>query len=88
MYPITSQKNAGAPNRSPAGYDGIIHDGLWDPYGNKHMGSCGETCAREYNFSREDQDNYAADSYRRAAEAWEKAGSTMKWYRSVSPAES
>ena len=52
--------------------DGIIHDGLWDPYGNKHMGSCGETCAREYNFSREDQDNYAADSYRRAAEAWEK----------------
>lgn len=50
--------------------DGVIKDGLWDPYGNKHMGSCGETCAREYKFSREDQDNYAADSYRRAAEAW------------------
>jgi acetyl-CoA C-acetyltransferase len=51
--------------------DGIIHDGLWDPYGNKHMGSCGETCAREYQFSREDQDNYAIDSYKRAAAAWD-----------------
>lgn len=50
--------------------DGIIKDGLWDPYGDKHMGSCGETCAREYKFSREDQDNYAAESYKRAAEAW------------------
>lgn len=50
--------------------DGVIKDGLWDPYGNKHMGSCGETCAREYKFSREDQDNYAIESYRRAAEAW------------------
>lgn len=50
--------------------DGIIKDGLWDPYGNKHMGSCGETCARTYNFSREDQDNYAIASYKRAAEAW------------------
>ncbi|MFN0276795.1 MAG: acetyl-CoA C-acyltransferase, partial [Chitinophagales bacterium] len=50
--------------------DGVIKDGLWDPYGNKHMGSCGETCAREYNLSREDQDNYAIESYKRAAEAW------------------
>ncbi|MBP7399312.1 MAG: acetyl-CoA C-acyltransferase [Chitinophagales bacterium] len=50
--------------------DGVIKDGLWDPYGDKHMGSCGETCAREYKFSREDQDNYAIESYRRAAEAW------------------
>ena len=50
--------------------DGVIKDGLWDPYGNKHMGSCGETCAREYKFSREDQDSYAIESYRRAAEAW------------------
>ncbi len=50
--------------------DGVIKDGLWDPYGNKHMGSCGETCAREYKFTREDQDEYAIESYRRAAEAW------------------
>lgn len=50
--------------------DGIIKDGLWDPYGDKHMGSCGETCARQYKFSREDQDNYAIESYRRSAEAW------------------
>ncbi|MFN3940662.1 MAG: acetyl-CoA C-acyltransferase, partial [Chitinophagales bacterium] len=57
--------------------DGIIKDGLWDPYGNKHMGSCGETCAAKYNFSREDQDNFAADSYRRAAEAWKNG-----WFNS------
>lgn len=50
--------------------DGVIKDGLWDPYGDKHMGSCGETCASKYNFSREDQDLFAADSYRRAADAW------------------
>ncbi|HET8964447.1 MAG TPA: acetyl-CoA C-acyltransferase, partial [Chitinophagales bacterium] len=50
--------------------DGVIKDGLWDPYGDKHMGSCGETCARDYKFSREDQDNYAIESYRRAAGAW------------------
>lgn len=50
--------------------DGVIHDGLWDPYGDKHMGACGETCATEYKFSREDQDAYAADSYERAAAAW------------------
>jgi acetyl-CoA C-acetyltransferase len=51
--------------------DSMIHDGLWDPYGDKHMGSCGELCAREYGFSREEQDAYAAESYRRAREATE-----------------
>jgi acetyl-CoA C-acetyltransferase len=35
--------------------DGMIHDGLWDPYGNVHMGTCGEVCAREHKFSREAQ---------------------------------
>ncbi len=49
--------------------DGMIHDGLWDPYGNVHMGTCGELCAREYKFSREAQDEFAKESFRRALAA-------------------
>ena len=51
--------------------DGIIHDGLWDPYDDVHMGSCAEKCATEYAISREDQDRYAVESYKRAREAME-----------------
>lgn len=49
--------------------DGMIHDGLWDPYGNFHMGNAGDKCAREYRFSREAQDDYAKESFRRAVAA-------------------
>jgi len=49
--------------------DGMIHDGLWDPYGNFHMGNAGETCAKEYKFSREAQDDFAKESFRRAVAA-------------------
>jgi len=49
--------------------DGMIHDGLWDPYNNVHMGSCGDACAKEYSFSREAQDDYAKESFRRALAA-------------------
>jgi acetyl-CoA C-acetyltransferase len=49
--------------------DGMIHDGLWDPYGNVHMGNCGELCAREHHFSREAQDEFARESFRRALAA-------------------
>ncbi|MEZ4296938.1 MAG: thiolase family protein, partial [Polyangiaceae bacterium] len=49
--------------------DGMIHDGLWDPYGNFHMGNAGDKCAREYKFSRETQDEYAKESFRRAVAA-------------------
>jgi acetyl-CoA C-acetyltransferase len=49
--------------------DSMITDGLWDPYGNVHMGDCGELCARENQISREEQDAYAAESYRRARRA-------------------
>lgn len=49
--------------------DGILRDGLWDPYKDYHMGSAAEVCARKYEFSREDQDAYAAESYRRAKQA-------------------
>jgi acetyl-CoA C-acetyltransferase len=46
--------------------DGLVHDGLWDVYNNFHMGSAAEICAREMNISREDQDTFAAESYRRS----------------------
>ena len=49
--------------------DSMIHDGLWDVYGNVHMGDCSELCAREKNISRQDQDAFAAESYRRAKRA-------------------
>lgn len=49
--------------------DGMIYDGLWDIYNNFHMGSAAELCAREFNITREDQDAYAAESYRRAQAA-------------------
>lgn len=49
--------------------DSMIHDGLWDPYDDKHMGNCGDTVANKYGFTREDQDAFAAESYRRALAA-------------------
>jgi acetyl-CoA C-acetyltransferase len=49
--------------------DVMIHDGLWDPYGDKHMGMCAEACVSKYNFSREEQDEYSKESYRRAQDA-------------------
>jgi acetyl-CoA C-acetyltransferase len=49
--------------------DLMIHDGLWDPYGDKHMGSCAELCASKYNFTREEQDDFSRESYRRAQDA-------------------
>jgi len=49
--------------------DGMIFDGLWDPYSNVHMGSCGDACAKEYKFSREAQDEFAKESFRRALAA-------------------
>jgi len=52
--------------------DSMIHDGLWDPYGNAHMGSCAEACARKYGYSREQQDAYAVESFRRANAAQEE----------------
>jgi len=49
--------------------DSMIHDGLWDPYKNMHMGNCGDMVAAKYGFTREDQDAFAAESYRRARAA-------------------
>jgi len=52
--------------------DGLIHDGLWDVYNNFHMGTAAELCVKEYKFSREAQDAYAVESYKRAMYAIEK----------------
>ena len=49
--------------------DGMIHDGLWDVYNDKHMGNCAEICAKKYGFSREDQDDFAERSYTRSQQA-------------------
>jgi acetyl-CoA C-acetyltransferase len=49
--------------------DGMIYDGLWDPYSNVHMGNCGDKCAAEYKFTREQQDEFAKESFRRALAA-------------------
>jgi acetyl-CoA C-acetyltransferase len=46
--------------------DGMVHDGLWDVYNNFHMGNAAEICAKEMQISREDQDAFAAESYRRS----------------------
>jgi acetyl-CoA C-acetyltransferase len=49
--------------------DHMVNDGLWDPYSNWHMGMAAELCAKEYQFSREEQDAYAIESYKRAQKA-------------------
>lgn len=50
--------------------DGLLLDGLTDVYNQQHMGTCGDLCAEEYNFTREDQDAFAIESYNRSAKAW------------------
>jgi acetyl-CoA C-acetyltransferase len=49
--------------------DLMVHDGLWDPYTNQHMGMCAELCANENNITREQQDAFTIESYRRANES-------------------
>ena len=49
--------------------DSMIKDGLWDPYSDVHMGNCAEMCVAKYKFTREEQDAYALESYRRAQNA-------------------
>ncbi len=50
--------------------DGMVKDGLWDVYNDYHMGNAAELCAREYKFTREDQDAFAIESYTRAQKAY------------------
>src|SRR5438270_11166900 len=50
--------------------DSMVNDGLWDVYNNYHMGMTGENVAEKYHVTREQQDEYALSSHRKAAEAW------------------
>ncbi|HEY1435512.1 MAG TPA: acetyl-CoA C-acetyltransferase [Thermoanaerobaculia bacterium] len=49
--------------------DSMIKDGLWDPYKDTHMGNCAELCVAKYHFTREEQDAFSLESYRRAQNA-------------------
>lgn len=49
--------------------DSLIRDGLWDVYNNIHMGSCAESCAKDFKFTREQLDEFSVNSYRKAIEA-------------------
>jgi acetyl-CoA C-acetyltransferase len=49
--------------------DSMIHDGLWDVYGNKHMGTYGDRCAQKYSFTKAEQDDFAVRSHTRARRA-------------------
>ena len=51
--------------------DGLVKDGLTDVYNAQHMGVCAELCAEEHQLTREDQDAFALESYRRSAAAWD-----------------
>ena len=50
--------------------DGLVKDGLTDVYNKIHMGLCAEKCASEMNFTRQDQDEFAKESYKRSTSAW------------------
>ena len=56
--------------------DGITKDGLLDVYSKVPMGNCAELCAKEYNVTREDQDAFAVDSYKKSTEAWKNGNFT------------
>lgn len=51
--------------------DGMVFDGLTDVYNRQHMGNCAELCAKDKNITREEQDQFAINSYKRAAAAWD-----------------
>ena len=54
-------------------YDSMVKDGLWDVYNNVHMGNCAEACAKDFNFKREELDEFAINSYKKALDA-QKSG--------------
>ncbi len=63
--------------------DGMQKDGLVDAYDQNAMGTCADACASKYNFTREDQDKFAIQSYKRSAKAWESG----KFKEEVVPVE-
>jgi acetyl-CoA C-acetyltransferase len=73
------------PRRTPEGepVDVMLRDGLWDVYNDVHMGTCGDRCAERYGLSRQDQDDFAVESYKRALTA-QKDG---HFAREIAPVE-
>jgi len=69
-YIIPSLREGGRMGNLQA-IDSMIYDGLWDPYGDMHMGICAEICAEKFKISREEQDEYAVQSYKRALSGME-----------------
>ncbi len=63
--------------------DSMIKDGLWDPYKDVHMGNCAEMCVAKYGFTREEQDAFALESYRRA----QSASKTCLFSEEIAPVE-
>jgi acetyl-CoA C-acetyltransferase len=63
--------------------DTMVHDGLWDPYNNCHMGQCGDTTANELGYTREQLDAFAAESFARA----KKAQSDGKFMNEIVPVD-
>jgi acetyl-CoA C-acetyltransferase len=63
--------------------DSLIRDGLWDVYNNVHMGTCGDRCAEKYGISREQQDEFAVASFKRAI----AAASSGSFAQEVAPVE-
>jgi acetyl-CoA C-acetyltransferase len=66
---LIPQARSGIRMGNSAMVDAMIHDGLWDPYHDQHMGQCGELCARERGYTREMQDAFAMESFTRAKRA-------------------
>lgn len=67
--PHLVERGAPPPTSPDQMVDSMVHDGLWDPYNDFHMGVAAELCAREYGLSRRDQDAFALESYGRAQRA-------------------
>ena len=63
--------------------DGLMHDGLWEPYHEFPMGNCADNTAKEMNITREEQDEYAIQSYQRSTDAW----ATGKFKEEIVPVE-
>eukprot|EP00921_Rhytidocystis_pertsovi_P004157 GHVQ01007197.1.p1 GENE.GHVQ01007197.1~~GHVQ01007197.1.p1 ORF type:complete len:475 (-),score=52.77 GHVQ01007197.1:2443-3867(-) len=69
-YYLTKARHGGYKHGHGSLIDGLLRDGLWDPYNDIHMGKCTEKTAKDLGISRASQDEYAIESYRRATEAW------------------
>ncbi len=80
---LLPQARAGFRMGNQTVYDSMLVDGLWDPYNQQHMGNFAELCAREHQFSRQAQDEYAAESFRRALDAQKKG----KFQSEITPVE-